>query len=199
MQEQLKHDVAGLQKQLASQKQGFEEEAKAREQLQEDHERELRHLKRDIKHKLVGLQPRCLQLDAQIEQGEKSMACLGGQNASLMRQQLRESCSMAPAENCPALIVADFLSAYQQCSTCFPYLNCNTLQPFTSCCCLTKYKIASGCLRCLCCLCACQGSCGGAVQDNDIREYKHQLKAERRARKAAESWLRSELKSRVCL
>ncbi|DBA70669.1 TPA: hypothetical protein ACH3X2_012048 [Trebouxia sp. C0005] len=32
--------------------------------------------------------------------------------------------------------------------------------------------------------------------DNDIREYKHQLKAERRARKAAESWLRSELKSR---
>jgi len=55
MQEQLKHDVAGLQKQLASQKRGFEEEAKAREQLQEEHERELRHLKRDIKHKLVGL------------------------------------------------------------------------------------------------------------------------------------------------
>lgn len=51
-QEQLKHDVAGLQKQLALQKRGFEEEAKAREQLQEDHERELRHLKRDIKHKL---------------------------------------------------------------------------------------------------------------------------------------------------
>ena len=69
LQEQLKHDVAGLQKQLASQKRGFEEEAKAREQLQEDHERELRHLKRDIKHKLVGLQPRCLLLDAQIEQG----------------------------------------------------------------------------------------------------------------------------------
>jgi len=42
-------------------------------------------------------------------------------------------------------------------------------------------------------------SCGDAVQDNDIREYKHQLKAERRARKAAESWLRSELKSRVHL
>ena len=42
-------------------------------------------------------------------------------------------------------------------------------------------------------------SCGDAVQDNDIKEYKHQLKAERRARKAAESWLRSELKSRVCL
>lgn len=42
-------------------------------------------------------------------------------------------------------------------------------------------------------------SCHDAVQDNDIREYKHQLKAERRARKAAESWLRSELKSRVCL
>ncbi len=41
-------------------------------------------------------------------------------------------------------------------------------------------------------------SCGDNVQDNDIREYKHQLKAERRARKAAESWLRSELKSRVC-
>lgn len=35
------------------------------------------------------------------------------------------------------------------------------------------------------------------MQDNDIKEYKHQLKAERRARKAAESWLRSELKSRV--
>ncbi len=54
MQEQLKHDVASLQKQLASQKRDFEEEAKAREQLQEEHERELRHLKRDIKHKLVG-------------------------------------------------------------------------------------------------------------------------------------------------
>ncbi len=55
LQEQLKHDVAGLQKQLASQKRDFEEEAKAHEQLQEEHERELRHLKRDIKHKLVGL------------------------------------------------------------------------------------------------------------------------------------------------
>ena len=59
-QEQLKHDVAGLQKQLASQKRGFEEEAKAHEQLQEEHERELRHLKRDIKHKLVRLQPQRL-------------------------------------------------------------------------------------------------------------------------------------------
>ena len=40
-------------------------------------------------------------------------------------------------------------------------------------------------------------SCACGVQDNEIKEYKHQLKAERRARKAAEAWLRSELKSRV--
>ena len=51
---------------------------------------------------------------------------------------------------------------------------------------------------CLCVFLVCfASSCGDAVQDNDIKEYKHQLKAERRARKAAESWLRSELKSRV--
>ena len=30
-----------------------------------------------------------------------------------------------------------------------------------------------------------------------MKEHKHALKAERRARKAAESWLRSELRSRV--
>ena len=53
VQEQLKQDVAALQKQLSSQKREFEEEAKAREQLQEEHEKELRHLKRDIKHKQV--------------------------------------------------------------------------------------------------------------------------------------------------
>ena len=35
------------------------------------------------------------------------------------------------------------------------------------------------------------------LQDHDLKEYKHQLKAEKRARKAAEAWLRSELKSRV--
>lgn len=37
------------------------------------------------------------------------------------------------------------------------------------------------------------------VQENEIKEYKQQIKAERKARKAAESWLRSELKSRVSL
>ena len=108
--------MAGLQKQLVSQKRAFEEEAKAHEQLQEEHERELRHLKRDIKHKLVGLQPQrllpdaqarqlelpCLLPDAQMKQefavmqhaktGNKiyrSMLCCGGQTASLVRQQLR--------------------------------------------------------------------------------------------------------------
>lgn len=30
-----------------------------------------------------------------------------------------------------------------------------------------------------------------------MKEHKHALKAERRARKAAESWLRAELRSRV--
>ena len=35
------------------------------------------------------------------------------------------------------------------------------------------------------------------VQETEIKEYKYQIKAERKARKAAESWLRSELKSRV--
>lgn len=35
------------------------------------------------------------------------------------------------------------------------------------------------------------------LQEHDLKEHKHQLKAERRARKAAEAWLRSELKSRV--
>ena len=54
LQEQLKQEVAALQKQLTSQKKDFEEEAKARERLQEEHEKELRHLKRDIKHKQVG-------------------------------------------------------------------------------------------------------------------------------------------------
>ncbi|KAL3152989.1 hypothetical protein ABBQ38_012017 [Trebouxia sp. C0009 RCD-2024] len=83
-QEQLKQELAALQKQLSSQKKQVEEEAKAREQLQEEHDKELRHLKRDIKHK----------------------------------------------------------------------------------------------------------------QEVEIKEYKHQMKAERKARKAAESWLRSELKSR---
>lgn len=38
---------------------------------------------------------------------------------------------------------------------------------------------------------------GLVVQENEIKDYKHQIKAERKARKAAESWLRSELKSRV--
>lgn len=70
LQEQLKHDVAGLQKQLASQKQSFEEEAKAHERLQEEHERELRHLKKDIKHKLVGPEPQRLLPEAQIETKE---------------------------------------------------------------------------------------------------------------------------------
>ena len=46
--------MAALQKQLSSQKKQFEEEAKVREQLQEEHDKELRHLKRDIKHKQVG-------------------------------------------------------------------------------------------------------------------------------------------------
>ena len=55
VQEQLKQEVASLQKQLASQKRKFEEETKAQEQLQEAHEKELRHLKRDIKHKQVSL------------------------------------------------------------------------------------------------------------------------------------------------
>lgn len=55
VQEQLKQDVASLQKQLASQKRKFEEETKVQEQVQEAHEKELRHLKRDIKHKQVGL------------------------------------------------------------------------------------------------------------------------------------------------
>jgi len=147
LQEQLKHDVAGLQKQLASQKRGFEEEAKAHEQLQEEHERELPHLKRDIKHKLVGLQPQRLLfnllmllkhlrklmmkevLDAQMEQEfavtqharqeerkDKSMPCFGGQNASLMRQQLRDSCNIDPAGHCLVLVAADLPSASQQCS-----------------------------------------------------------------------------------
>ena len=53
-QEQLKQEVAALQKQLSSQKKQFEEEAKVREQLQEEHDKELRHLKRDIKHKQVA-------------------------------------------------------------------------------------------------------------------------------------------------
>ena len=52
-QEQLKQELAVLQKQLSSQNKQFEEEAKAREQLQEEHDKELRHLKRDIKHKQV--------------------------------------------------------------------------------------------------------------------------------------------------
>ena len=53
-QEQLKQELAAaLQKQLSSQKKQLEEEAKAREQLQEEHDKELRHLKRDIKHKQV--------------------------------------------------------------------------------------------------------------------------------------------------
>lgn len=56
VQEQLKQDVASLQKQLASQKADSAEQAKAQEQLQQEHERELRHLKREIKHKLVGYQ-----------------------------------------------------------------------------------------------------------------------------------------------
>lgn len=54
LQEQLKQDIAALQKQLACQKKDYEEEAKAREHLQEEHEKELRHLKHDIKHKQVG-------------------------------------------------------------------------------------------------------------------------------------------------
>ena len=54
MQEQLKKEVEALQKQLASQKEEFEAESKANGQLKEEHERELRHLKRDIKHKLVS-------------------------------------------------------------------------------------------------------------------------------------------------
>ena len=37
------------------------------------------------------------------------------------------------------------------------------------------------------------------MQETEIKEYKHQIKAERKARKAAESWLRSELKSRVSI
>lgn len=53
-QEQLKQEVAALQKQLFSQKKQFEEEAKAREQLQEEHDKDLRHLKRDIEHKQVA-------------------------------------------------------------------------------------------------------------------------------------------------
>ena len=46
--------MEALQKQLAHQKEEFEAESKANDQLKEEHERELRHLKRDIKHKLVS-------------------------------------------------------------------------------------------------------------------------------------------------
>ena len=52
-QEQLKQELAALLKQLSSQKKQFEEEAKEREHMQEEHDKELRHLKRDIKHKQV--------------------------------------------------------------------------------------------------------------------------------------------------
>lgn len=37
------------------------------------------------------------------------------------------------------------------------------------------------------------------LQEHDVKEHKHALKSERRARKAAESWLRAELRSRVGL
>lgn len=53
MQDQLRRDIAVLQKQLAAQVSNLGQESKARASLQEQHERQMRRLKLQVKHKLV--------------------------------------------------------------------------------------------------------------------------------------------------
>ena len=53
MQEQLRHDIAVLQKQLATQVSSLDHESRARAHLQEQHERQLRQFKLEVKRKLV--------------------------------------------------------------------------------------------------------------------------------------------------
>lgn len=54
MQEQLRHDVAVLNKQLATQIDSLERESKAKDHLQEQHERQMRHFKLEVKRRLVS-------------------------------------------------------------------------------------------------------------------------------------------------